>query len=127
MDTFNVWLAQNQGFMLREQSKAGHELDYSLGINKIQNEKGVLGTLYDLATDVTSDFVNGGQMRSLATGGMVTYNAVEESDVLALDKKRAQTQFDDLLADQLAQSQYHEMLPNTVHFGSNNATLLGYR
>lgn len=118
VDVYNVWLAQNSQMLDLNLFSQADTLDNSLAGNALSVKQNNVNSALAGAQSASYGNLYG------VVGATVSSEFNAES--LALDAERLTTQFDNMVAMQIAEKAYHAKLPNDVHFGSNNTTLIGY-
>lgn len=115
-DVFNVWLAQNNNIIQLQEQK--RDIDYVR--NSLMNAIGG-NTATSINPDLTGDPVS--QAFNLANNASNVAQSIGNS---SWNRNTLDINYNYAVAQQLAQIEKQQMLPDQANFGSNNATLLGY-
>ena len=107
-DVFNVWLAQNQNIL--DLQKEQTTIDYVR--NSIYSAIGGNGSAVSSALE--GDYINAG------------LSAVKNSADKNWNFQTQQINYNNFIANQMAQIEKQKLLNDNAHFGTNNATLIGF-
>ena len=104
---FNTWLAQNSQIISLQMEQEAYNYEHNRSISQTENIFGGLSSIASL-----------NPAQTLAGGSEF---AINQEKINMADQNHAYYIF-----QQMAQVEKQQMLPNTTHQGSSNATLLGY-